>query len=51
MTDLVLHAKEKEGDKGDVRKMARQLLNCSVTSRVISKQECMCLLIGLNLPP
>ena len=49
MTDLILHAKEKEGGKGDVRTMARQLLNCSVKSRVISKQECMCLLIGLNL--
>jgi hypothetical protein len=49
MTDLILHAKEKEGGKGDVKKLARQLLNCSVTSRVISKQECMCLLIGLNL--
>jgi hypothetical protein len=49
MTVLILHAKEKEGGKGDVRTMARHLLNCSVKSRVISKQECMCLLIGLNL--
>jgi hypothetical protein len=49
MTDLILHAKEEEGGKGDARTMARQLLNCSVKSRVISKQECVCLLIGLNL--
>jgi hypothetical protein len=49
MTDLILHAKEKDGSKGDLRTLARQLLNCSVKSRVISKQECMCLLIGLNL--
>jgi hypothetical protein len=49
MTDLILHAKEKDGSKGDVRTLARQLLNSSVKSRVISKQECMCLLIGLKL--
>jgi hypothetical protein len=49
MTDLILHAKEKDGSKGDVKTLARQLLNCSVKSRVISKQECMCLLIGLTL--
>ena len=49
MTDLILHAKEKDGSKGDIRTLARQLLNSSVKSRVISKQECMCLLIGLNL--
>jgi hypothetical protein len=49
MTDLILHAKEKDGSKGDVKTLARQLLNCSVKSRVISKQECLCLLTGLTL--
>lgn len=42
-------AKELTGDKHDVARVAKQLLNRSASNRVISKPECMVLLGKMNL--
>jgi hypothetical protein len=49
MAAIIKVAREEEGDKRDVKRIARKLLNFGSKNRVISKQEAVCQLIGLPL--
>jgi hypothetical protein len=49
MASIVNATKEEEGDDRDVKRLARRLLNDCSKSRIISKQESICQLAGLNL--
>ena len=46
---IISAAQEEYGDSRDVKKVARRMLNECSKSRVISKQEATCHLLGLNL--
>jgi hypothetical protein len=45
----VLHAEELSGDKGDVVRVCKKVMNEASKKRMISKQECMVLLADLDL--
>jgi hypothetical protein len=49
MKDAFYRAKELQGDCHDLVNIAKQVLNKSASNRLISKQECMVLLGGLDL--
>ena len=49
MRAIIDAAKEDEGDVREMRRLARQLLNQCSKNRVISKQEAVCQLAGLDL--
>jgi hypothetical protein len=49
MASIIKAAREEQGDKRDVKRVARKLLNICSKNRVISKQEAVCQLIGLPL--
>jgi hypothetical protein len=49
LKDIILAAKEEEGDDRDVKRTARRLLNECCKNRVVSKQEATSQLIGLDL--
>jgi hypothetical protein len=49
MASIIKAAREEEGDKRDVKRIARKLLNVCTKSRVVSKQEAVCQLVGLPL--
>ena len=49
MASIIKAAREEEGDKRDVKRIARKLLNVCSKNRVISKQEAVCQLLGLPL--
>jgi hypothetical protein len=49
MASIIKAAREEEGDKRDVKRVARKLLNVCSRNRVISKQEAVCQLVGLPL--
>lgn len=40
---------EESGDSTDLKRLARKLLNRAASNRVISKQECMVMLLNLDL--
>ena len=46
---LIKSAQEKSETTDDVRRVARQILNRSIGEKLISKQECMVQLLGLDL--
>ena len=48
MKAMILNAKEETMDNSDVVKLCRRILNQNAVNRVISKQECMLLLLGLK---
>lgn len=49
MRAIIDAAKEDEGDVREMRRLARQLLNQCSKNRVVSKQEAVCQLAGLDL--
>jgi hypothetical protein len=49
LKSIILSAVVEHGDDRDVKKMARRVLNEASKSRVISKQEAICQLAGLDL--
>ena len=49
MKALILGSQDISGTTNDVKRIARKLLNKTTKNKVISKQECMCLLAKLNL--
>lgn len=49
LKDIISAAQEEYGDERDVKKIARRVLNECSKSRVISKQEASCHLLGLDL--
>lgn len=46
---LINRAEDVTGDLGDVTRLSKQILNKTASKRLISQQECMVLLGGLNL--
>ena len=46
---IILKAEEVTGDRRDIQRLCKQIMNKASTSRLISKQECMVLLGRLNL--
>ena len=49
MVSFVNAYNEQTGDERDVTKLTRQLLNRAAVNRIVSKQECMVLLLGLDM--
>lgn len=49
MIAIINAAKEEQGDKRDMKRLARRLLNQCSKNRVVSKQEAVCQLVGLPL--
>jgi len=47
--NLLMRSKEETCDKKDVQRVIKQVLNTTVSNRIISKQECCVLLANLNL--
>jgi hypothetical protein len=46
---LILNEKEKMGDSSDVKALAKKIMNNSIKTKLISKQEAICQTIGLPL--
>lgn len=46
---LFYRAEEQTGNEMDVQRIAKQILNKSTSNRVVSKQECMTMLVDLDL--
>jgi hypothetical protein len=49
MLTFLLSAEEATGDKGDIKRVCKQVMNKTVTKRIISKQEATVLLAELDL--
>lgn len=49
LKSLIIAAQEEEGDIRDVKRLARRILNQSTKNRIVSKQEALCQLAGLEL--
>jgi hypothetical protein len=46
---LILNEKENMGDNSDVKALAKKIMNTSIKTKMISKQEAICQTIGLPL--